>query len=169
MSTFNSVAPGSHRLDQLYAEHHGWLKTWLRGRMGHAADAADLAQDTFLRVLGSGQTLPADQPRAYLTRVARNLLIDLHRRRLIERAYLEALTALPEPQAPCLETQYLIVEALLRIDALLRALPVATREIFLASQLDGLTYQQIANARGVSLTTVKRHVHRALVACMAAA
>ena len=41
-----------HRaMHALYSEHHGWLQNWLRGKLGCAADAADLAQDTFLRIL----------------------------------------------------------------------------------------------------------------------
>ena len=35
----------------LYAEHHRWLLGWLRQRLGCLHDAADLAQDTFIRVL----------------------------------------------------------------------------------------------------------------------
>ncbi|OPL22089.1 hypothetical protein B5L72_34410 [Pseudomonas aeruginosa] len=41
-----------HRaMHALYSEHHGWLQNWLRGKLGCAADAADLAQDTFSRML----------------------------------------------------------------------------------------------------------------------
>ena len=35
----------------LYCDHHGWLKGWLRQRLGNSCDAADLAQDTFVRVI----------------------------------------------------------------------------------------------------------------------
>ncbi|MFJ1571198.1 sigma factor [Pseudomonas sp. NPDC088322] len=35
----------------LYVEHHAWLKRWLWQRMGCRSDAADLTQDTFLRLL----------------------------------------------------------------------------------------------------------------------
>ncbi|WZB75780.1 sigma factor [Achromobacter insuavis] len=40
-------------LKTLYAEHHGWLRSWLRRKLGCPEQAADLAQDTFLRVLTS--------------------------------------------------------------------------------------------------------------------
>ena len=46
MSAFDHSA-----LHRLYSEHNGWLKGWLRVRLGNAADAADLAQDTFIRVM----------------------------------------------------------------------------------------------------------------------
>ena len=35
----------------LYSTHHGWLHNWLRAKLGNSFDAADLAQDTFIRVL----------------------------------------------------------------------------------------------------------------------
>jgi RNA polymerase sigma-70 factor (ECF subfamily) len=63
----------------------------------------------------------------------------------------------------------LILEALYRVEAMLRSLPARTRAIFLLAQLDGLTYQQIADQSGVSLVTVKRHMRSAFAACLALA
>ena len=102
-------------------------------------------------------------------RQARNLVADHWRRQELERAYLEALAAQPEPLAPSPETQLLVVETLLRIDACLAALPALTRRIFLSSQLDGLVYADIAEQEGVSLPTVKRHMSQAFLACLSAA
>ncbi|MCZ2943274.1 RNA polymerase subunit sigma, partial [Acinetobacter baumannii] len=42
-------------LSTLYRDHRSWLESWLRRRLGNAWDAADLSQDTFLRVLASAQ------------------------------------------------------------------------------------------------------------------
>jgi len=71
----------------LYSDHHGWLQGWLRKKLGNAFDAADLAQDTFVRVLRAPGLDRVEEPRAYLTTVARNLLINHVRRRAIERAW----------------------------------------------------------------------------------
>ena len=68
-------------LHQLYSEHNGWLKGWLRMRLGNSADAADLAQDTFVRVMTARNAAPIREPRGYLTAIARSLLIDKSRRR----------------------------------------------------------------------------------------
>lgn len=59
------------------------------------------------------------------------------------------------------------MQALYRIEAMLRGLPARTREIFLLAQLDGLTYAVIARQMGVSLITVKRHMRDAFLACLA--
>ena len=64
--------PSSHlSVQRLYSDHHGWLKNWLRGRLGNAADAADLAQDTFLRLLARREQLEIATPRAFLRTIAR--------------------------------------------------------------------------------------------------
>jgi RNA polymerase sigma-70 factor (ECF subfamily) len=155
----------------LYKDHHGWLYRWLRRKLGCSDNAADLAHDTFLRIMAS-RRLPSQlggEPRALLTHIAKGLVIDHWRRQEVERAYREALALLPEPEAPSPETRLLILEALQRIETMLRDLPARTRAIFLLAQLDGLTYQQIADQLGTSLITVKRHMRTAFAACLALA
>ncbi len=90
-----------HRaMHALYSEHHGWLQNWLRGKLGCAADAADLAQDTFLRILLKRELREIGMPRAFLRTIARGLVIDHWRREELQRAYLESIAHLPEAQAP---------------------------------------------------------------------
>ncbi|GAC1036201.1 hypothetical protein thsps117_09580 [Pseudomonas sp. No.117] len=78
-------------LDRLYRDHHGWLAGWLRGRLGNAPDAADIAQDTYLRILASGRLPVREDARRYLVQVAKGLVIDLWRRQEVERAYRETI------------------------------------------------------------------------------
>ncbi|PWF23299.1 sigma-70 family RNA polymerase sigma factor [Corticimicrobacter populi] len=165
-------APDANPLDfpafeRLYRDHHGWLRTWLHGRMGGSAEAADLAHDTFVRVL-STRRMPAmpEEGRRFLTHIAKGLLIDHWRRQDLEQAWLDTLAALPEAVAPSPETQALLLEALHRIDAMLQALPARTRRVFMLSQFDGLTYARIAAETGLSLPTVKRHMRSAFLACL---
>lgn len=73
-------------VNDLYCDHHGWLHGWLRKRLGNGFDAADLAQDTFVRVLKARNALEIREPRPYLSRVANGLLVDLFRRRSLEKA-----------------------------------------------------------------------------------
>lgn len=166
MRMTDTFAPDS--VHALYCEHHGWLYHWLRRKTGCSEQAADLAQDTFVRLLAVRRGSFGAEPRAFLTHIARNLMIDHWRRQALERAYLEALAHLPEPEAPSPETRLLVLEALCSIDAMLCRLPVTTREIFLLAQLDGLRYAQIAEQLGLSLVTVKRHMRKGFIACLEA-
>jgi len=157
-------------IEALYKNHHAWLQSWLRRRLGHAGDAADLAHDTFIRLMLAPRNVDAaDEPRAFLTHVAKGLVVDLWRRREIERAYLETLQALPEPHAPSPETQLQVIEALVQIDRLLAGLAPRTRQVFLLAQLDGLSLQQISDQVAMPVITVRRHIHKALLRCLEAA
>ncbi|MNM28547.1 putative RNA polymerase sigma factor FecI [compost metagenome] len=150
----------------LYQQHHGWLYGWLRYKLGNAADAADLAHDTFIRILAGRDIAAISQPRAYLTTVARGILINWYQRQALERAYLDAIALLPEAQAPSCEAQYLILETLHQVDAMLDALPAVVRRAFLLSQLEGLTYDAIAVRLDISLASVKRYMKQAFLACL---
>lgn len=157
----------AHRVHILYTDHHSWLYNWLRRKLGNAYDAADLAHDTFLRVIARQiPARPGEESRALLTHIAKGLVIDHWRRQDVERDYLEALAHLPETEVPSPETRLIIIDALMRIDAMLTSLSGRTREIFLLAQLDGLTLQQIAERTQTPVITVRRHIHKALVACM---
>ncbi len=87
----------------------------------------------------------------------------------MQQAYLETIAHLPEPQVPSPEAGLMIVQTLVAIDAMLQRLPAATRDMFLLAQLDGLTLREIAERTGKPVITVRRHLHKALMACMSAA
>ncbi|MNQ62101.1 putative RNA polymerase sigma factor FecI [compost metagenome] len=152
-------------IQALYCEHHGWLKSWLRSKLGNAADAADLAQDTFLRLLGRSDSLDLRTPRAFLRTVARGLVIDHWRREELERAYLEALAQVPEATAPSPEERELILEVLERIALMLDRLKPKARTAFLLAQCEGLTHKEVAARMGISLRSVERYVADALYQC----
>lgn len=158
-------------VEELYSDHHGWLQGWLRRKLGNANDAADLAHDTFVRILVS-RTLPShlgNEPRALLTHIAKGLVVDHWRRQSVEAAYLDAVAHLPEPTTPSPEIRLVIIEALMRIDAMLTSLPPRTRQVFLLAQLEGMTLREIAEHMQMPLITVRRYIQKALVACMALA
>jgi len=162
-----AVTSTERSLDALYRDHHGWLESWLRRRMGNAWDAADLSQDTFLRVLSSSQKI-ADmrEPRAYLLTVGKRLLSNFYARRSLEHAYLEALAQMPEDSVPSPEQRWLLLETLHALDELLDGLQVQVRRAFLLSQLDGLGYRDIAERLEVSERTVKRYMAQAYEHCL---
>lgn len=165
----DAVAAPEPCLNTLYREHRSWLESWLRRRLGNAWDAADLTQDTFVRVLAAHQDKPLprlQEPRAYLLTVGRCLLINHYQRRSLERAYLDALASLPEAQAPSPEQRWLLLETLQALDELLDGLPLAVRRAFLWSQLEGLDYASIALRLEVSERTVKRYMAKAYEHCL---
>lgn len=162
----NSLSSSARDIAALYLDHHSWLQGWLRRRLSNTSDAADLAQDTFVRILGARNVQTIETPRAYLTTVAKGVLVNWYRRQALEQAYLEALAQLPEPQAPSPEERALVLETLQQIDAMLDTLAPVVRRTFLLSQLEGMKYEDIAQQLGVSLTSVKRYMAQAFRQCL---
>lgn len=157
--------PSQESVHSLYSHHHSWLNAWLRSKLGNAADAADLAQDTFVRLLQRREQLELNAPRAFLRTIARGLVIDHWRREELHRAYLEALARLPEAQVPSVETRELLMELLERIAQMLDGLKPKVRRAFLLAQCEGLSHKEIAEHMGVSLRSVERYVADALYHC----
>lgn len=155
----------STQIHFLYANHHDWLKNLLRKKLGCSQRAADLTHDTFVRILANTPTA-ISEPRAYLTTVAKGVLINWYRRQALERAYLDALATLPEREAPSPEQHHIILETLCEIDALLDTLPPLIKRAFLLSQIEGLKYENIAAQLNVSLITVKRYIKQAFLQCL---
>lgn len=120
-----------------------------------------------MRILQRRQPIGVHQPRAFLSTIARGLVIDHWRRRELETAWLETLAVLPEPEAPSPERRMIILEALIEIDRVLDRLKPAVRTAFLLAQLDGLTCPHIAEHLGVSRATAERYIAQALRACYA--
>ena len=153
----------------LYSDHHHWLVNWLRRRLRNTENAADMAQDTFLYVLGKPeQVAQLREPRAWLSSIAKGLLIDRYRRQQVEQAYLDALAHLPERDMPSPEERLILLETLTRIDALLDGLTPKVRSAFLLSRLEGLGYQAIAEHLGVSVSSVEKYMATAIRHCFLA-
>ncbi|MGH8816960.1 MAG: sigma-70 family RNA polymerase sigma factor [Achromobacter pestifer] len=155
----------------LYIENHAWLRNWLAYRLNSwgSSMADDLAHDTFVRILASRAGTRREsiqQPRAYLTTVAKGVLFSWMRRQTLERAWLDALATLPEPQHPSPEQQSIILETLHEIDAILDTLKPRVKQAFLMATLDGMKQQEIAQALGVSVPTIKSDIHKAYLACL---
>lgn len=153
-------------VDTLYSDHHDWLVRWLRSRLGCAHNAADLAQDTFTRILASRDATTVCEPRAYLTTIAKSLMVNWYRRQALERAYLDALAHIPETEVPAPEQHLIILETLHEIDRMLDSLAPKVRQTFLLSQIEGLKYEVIAEQLGVSLGSVKRYMQQAFRQCL---
>lgn len=156
-------------LTSLYSGYHSWLVVWLRRRLNCPHNAADLAQDTFIRLLTAGAYVPPNEPRAFLATVARRLLVDRSRRQKLEMAYREALELCVEQmaQAPSPEQILFAVQTLERLAKALEGVRPRVREAFILRHLEGWNHQQIADQLKVSTKSVQNYLVEALLACHA--
>ena len=150
----------------LYVDHHAWLQSWLLRKLGNTHQAADLTQDTFVRVIAGQQVDAIREPRAYLTTLAQRVLYNFWRRRELEQAWLDALATAPEDMAPSPEDYALVREAIEAIDLWLEGLPPKARQVFLLRRLDGMKHTEIAEVMGLSVATVERYMKQALMQLM---
>lgn len=150
---------------RLYVDHHRWLQSWLLRRLGCHANAADLAQDTFVRTLKSPHLGEIDEPRAFLCLIAKRVLCSFWRRNELERAYLEALASLPCSVVPSEEEFALLREAIEAVALMLEGLPDNVRHAFVLNRLEGMTHPEIARELGVSVATIERWIRRAVTQC----
>lgn len=154
------------KLGFFFSDHHRWLLQHVQRQLRNRADAEDTAAEAFCQML-SARVDPdsIEQPRAYLSTIARRLIFDRHRRRRLEQAYLERLMLLPEALAPSPEETHLLLEALHAIDRSLAGLPLVVKKAFLMSQLDGLSYAEIGRRLSICQRTVGRYMTQALREC----
>lgn len=161
MSTLN--------VEALYCDHYGWLHGWLRRRLGNAFEAADLAHDTFVRLLARSAPVTfgsPDEARGYLRTTAQNLCINLWHRQEIERAWIETLANTPASHYPSAERQAIVLEALNEISQMLQSLPEKAARAFVLTAACHMTDAEIAADLGVSDRTVRRYVAQAMLACL---
>lgn len=154
-------------LAELFRRHASELRSYLRGRRG-AADAEDLVQESFIRLLQTSATRPPDDPRAWLYRVGANLAADAHDHRLVrERVHVDWPEMAEEAADACADParRVEVGQRLEQVWNALQHLPEPCRRAFLLNRLDGMSQRTIAAHLGMSEKTVERHILRALEAC----
>ncbi len=154
-------------LDTLFRHHAGDLAGYLRRQLACPDLAEDLCQDVFLRIGQQREPEALAQPRAYLFRIARNLIVDHHRRR---RA--RPLSQPLDDHAPCLacpracpETAADHALCLKGLRAALADLPPRQRQALVWHRLEGLTQAEIGRRLGVSERMAGRYVAQAIEHC----
>ncbi len=153
----NSVTgtPADGLAAALFEKYQQPLRRYLRFATGSADLADDLTQDVFLRVVrGADAYTPRERERAWLFRIARNLLTDHARRQL---THPEAADFAVEPIRPALQPQRLSIrEALARLTD-------RDRHAFLLCEIGGLTYEELADVLDLSVAAVRSVLYRVRV------
>ncbi|VCU70068.1 putative RNA polymerase sigma factor FecI [Pigmentiphaga humi] len=155
----------------MVAHYYRELLNYLARALNDRDAAADLTQESYARVIGmqrSGTSI--GDMRAVLFRTARNLVIDRHRRsRTRAPAHAgDAPDAVDEAMAPrALEPEAAAssAQAVEAMVAAIAALPLRCREAFILHKFDGLSQAEVAQAMGISVKMVERHIKSGMLAC----
>ncbi|KAA8730883.1 sigma-70 family RNA polymerase sigma factor [Acinetobacter qingfengensis] len=155
-------------IEQLYKQHKRWLHDWLRHKMGQSDQAADLVQETFLKVLQTRDSLLGIQePKAYLTTIAKNLMLDQIRRKRIEQAYLDELSEMQYllDVIPSVEQQIEMMQAIDQICQVLSNVSGKAQQAFLQHYFEGKTHKEIAAQLNVSTKMIQKYLAQCLLQC----
>ena len=151
----------------LFQQYYGELLRFVTAKLGCRDQAADVVQDTFLRVRGVNDLAGIAQPRAFLYKTAMNLMVDLFRRQRV-RAEQGACLDLAEHLQSTAPRQDDAVEAKERVQLLHEAiaeLPPRCRQVFLLHKFMDLSHAEIAGRLGISKNMVEKHVMKAMTHC----
>ena len=157
----------------LVAEHSLPLEKYLARKLDSPEDAAELAQEAFIRLHRLEQPQNLDNARAFLFQVATNLAVDQLRRRQLHFRFLRAEKSLAdEGEPPDLNAAGASPEQILgareklnAIQAAMDELPFKVRQAFLLHRQSGLSYGAIAEQMQVSVSSVEKYILQALKHC----
>jgi RNA polymerase sigma-70 factor (ECF subfamily) len=160
-------------IDGLVASHGASLERFLQRKLESSADAAELAQEAYLRLYRLEHPEQLDNARAFLFQVAANLAVDQLRRRSLHYRFLrneQAQQSGGEPadingSSASPEEILDAREKLARIYQAVERLPERCRQAFLLHRVSGLSYSDIARELGVSVSSVEKYILQALKHC----
>jgi RNA polymerase sigma factor (sigma-70 family) len=150
------------------------LRRFIRRRVADAEDVEDILQDVFAELVEAYRLMhPIEQVGAWLFRVARNRIIDRFRKRRpealpeaaaggSEEGFVRWEDLLPSPEAgpDVVHARRILLEEL---DAALEELPDEQRDAFLAHEVEGRSFKDLAKETGVSVNTLLSRKHYAVL------
>lgn len=157
----------------LVAEHGVPLEKYLARKLDSAEDAAELAQEAYIRLHRLEQPENLDNARAFLFQVATNLAVDQLRRRQLHFKFLRSeKSQAVDGEPPDLNAAGASPEQILgarqklsTINSALEELPFKTKQAFLLHRQNGMSYSAIAEQMQVSVSSVEKYILQALRHC----
>ena len=169
------MAQHDQRISDAITRDYTGLRNFIRKRVADPGDAEDILQDVFYELVEAYRMVkPIEEVTAWLFRVARNRIVDLFRRKQREeqRSVPEPVTddgvvmkledMLPSPDAGP-ETAFMRSLLAEEMDSALDELPEEQREVFVAHELMGYSFNEISEQTGVSVNTLLSRKHYAVL------
>jgi RNA polymerase sigma factor (sigma-70 family) len=153
------------RISEVVKREQSRLRNFIRRRVPDPLDAEDILQDVFYRLVQANRLLmPIEHVTGWLFRVARNRITDLLRKRVPENfseidvtdqddelSQFEDLLPSPEAGPEALYARNLLLD---EFERALAELPKDQRDVFVAHEFEGRSFQQMADETGLSLNTL---------------
>ena len=159
------MAEQDQRLSEVVQREQSRLRNFIRRRVADPRDAEDILQDVLCKLVEANRLLmPIDHVAGWLFRVARNRIVDLFREKKPERfgdasvpgeddELLPFEDLLPSPDAGS-EALYARQVLLDELESAIQELPQEQRDVFVAHELEGRSFKEIAAATGMNVNTL---------------
>jgi RNA polymerase sigma factor (sigma-70 family) len=144
------------RISDVVRQEGSRLRNFIRRRVPDPSDAEDILQDVFHKLVEANRLLmPIEHVTGWLFRVARNRITDLFRKKQPESiddpVQLEDLLPSPDAGPEALYARSVLLD---QLEQAVEELPVEQREVFVAHELEGRSFKQIAAETGVGVNTL---------------
>jgi len=158
-----SIAEQDQWIEEAIERDQPRLRSFIRRQVADVSDAEDILQDVFYELTEASRLMkPAEQVTAWLYRVARNRIVDLFRRKKAvslqepegdgeDARVLEDLLPSPDAGPDAIYARNVLFDA---IDEALDELPENQREVFIAHEIEGRSFKELAEETGVSVNTL---------------
>lgn len=154
-------------ITEVIRRYHGSLLSFLRQRLRTSEDAADVAQEAYIRLMQYEGSCEVHSPSSLLFRIAINVANDLGRaeqaRRCSDHYSIDDTDIASDQPTP--EREVAAAQDLTLLYAAIENLPPKCQQVFLLSRVRQMTYPQIAAHCGISVKMVEKHISRALEIC----
>jgi RNA polymerase sigma factor (sigma-70 family) len=160
-----SMTEQDRQISEVVAEERARLRNFIRRRVPDPADVEDIVQDVFYELVEANRMLmPIEHVTGWLFRVARNRITDLFRKKKpdrfsemaiegVEGELLRIEELLPSPDdGP--EAVYFRTTLLDELEIALGELPEEQRDVFVAHEIEGRSFKEIAAEAGVNVNTL---------------
>jgi RNA polymerase sigma factor (sigma-70 family) len=174
MTVTEMAAEQDQRIATAVEAQQAKLKNFIRRRVPDARDVEDILQDVFYELVEAYRMMkPIEHVGGWLFRVARNRITDLFRRKRPESMsgafaaededgeslLLEELLPSPDAGPEAVFARQVLIEEL---DAALQELPEEQRQAFAAHEIEGKSFQELAQETGLSVNTLVLRKHYAV-------
>src|SRR6202171_4195962 len=169
------MADQDQRISETVMREQNRLRNFIRKRVADSSEAEDILQDVFYELVEASRMMkPVEQVSAWLFRVAGNKIIDFFRNKRPEASIDEPLAAAEDGESLTLEdllpssddgpeAAYARSVLLEELEEALEELPEEQREIFVAHELEGYSFKEIAARTGVGVNTLLSRKHYAVI------
>ena len=169
------MSEDDRRISEAISRDERRLRNFIRKRVPEAADVEDILQEVFYELVEAYRMMkPIEKVTAWLFRVARNRITDLFRKKTFESLRTDAVAIsedgetlrvmdiLPSRDAGP-DAAYARTVLLEELEHALEELPEEQRSVFVAHEIEGYSFKQIAAATGVGVKTLLSRKHYAVV------